>query len=222
MIRFTKPVTADEAMRILSRDPDWVAMRREQDLKAAEQEIRLSKIEETLLSDLEKVGIRVRSVWDLVNTNASYEPAMPLLLIHLRKPYPSVTLEGISRALGVREALPHWNELVELYRSAPSGSNEFDEGLPTGDMKCGIAVALSAIATRRQYDEVAALAQDPNLGFSRAYLLDRLSRFNDVRSWAIIQGLADDRTIGNTAKELIKNKAQRERRKQLRAEKRKA
>src|SRR5262245_48225177 len=57
-----------------------------------------------LYEELSAIGIRIKSIWDLVNTPTGYPEAIPILVEHLAKPYHHRTKEGIVRALAVKGA----------------------------------------------------------------------------------------------------------------------
>lgn len=112
------------------------------------------RAETPLAQELRAAGLAVESAWDLVNTSAPCPAALPVLLIHLSRPYPDRVREGIARALAVRDARFAWETLVRLYRDEPAGT----------DAKDGLAVALAAVSD----DEVVALARDAVHGDSRS------------------------------------------------------
>ncbi|MEJ5092352.1 HEAT repeat domain-containing protein [Sphingobacterium faecium] len=58
-----------------------------------------------LVKELNSIGIKVNSVWDLVNTSERYADAIPILINHLKKDYHEKNIEGIIRALAVKEAV---------------------------------------------------------------------------------------------------------------------
>jgi len=69
---------------------------------ALEESLRIEQ--QTLIEELNSVGITITSVWDLVNTNKSYKKAIPILIRHLERTYNTRIKEGIVRALAVKEA----------------------------------------------------------------------------------------------------------------------
>src|SRR5579862_7279495 len=156
----SRPETTDEFMRRLQMDPEYQAMMAEKDRKQAEVEARLAEAEKPVIEDLLRVNIKVKSVWDLVNTPFSYAPAVPVLIRHLRRPYPRIVLEGIGRALGVREAIPYWDELAALYRQTPDITGIGPGILDKGSLKEGLAVALSATGGPPRFEEMADLLMD--------------------------------------------------------------
>jgi hypothetical protein len=95
-------------MSRLQSDPEWVRenAKREAEHRAAAEQRReeLRPEQEPLLSDLASVGIKVDSVWDLVNAKWSYAAAIPVLSAYLRRVRHPLLREGIARALTVKEA----------------------------------------------------------------------------------------------------------------------
>lgn len=60
--------------------------------------------EAIVLDTLSEAGFRVTSVWDLVNSGASYRRAVPILLGLLPRVHDPSVKEGLVRALTVKEA----------------------------------------------------------------------------------------------------------------------
>lgn len=108
-----KSITAKQLMEKLSKDSAYLKMRKrkEEDRHLAERVYREEQRE--LLSELDKKGIYIDSVYDLVNTSSSYPKAIPVLIKHLNKPYSPAIKEGIIRALTVKEAK---KEVLELFK----------------------------------------------------------------------------------------------------------
>jgi hypothetical protein len=104
----TKSISASELMSRLQSDPDWVRENAEREARhkaAVEQRREEMRPEQTpLLADLAAVGIKVDSVWELVNVKWPYPTAIPVLAAHLQRVRHPVLREGIGRALTVQEA----------------------------------------------------------------------------------------------------------------------
>jgi hypothetical protein len=161
------PISAVEALRQLEADPEWHSRR---DLKEAERAERAQQFrpeQAELLADLLLTGSEVSSVWDLVNTATPYPKALPVLLDHLLRPYSVRTLEGIARALAVKDARPlAWDVMIGLIRS---------RSLPKG-VADGIMVALSAMARPTDLPALIDMLADKSIGSSRILLVRRLMR----------------------------------------------
>jgi hypothetical protein len=104
----SKSISATELMSRLQSDPEWVRenVKREAEHKAAAEQRReeLRPEQTPLLVQLASVGIKVDSVWDLVNAKWSYPAAIPVLSAHLQRVHHPLLREGIVRALTVPEA----------------------------------------------------------------------------------------------------------------------
>lgn len=94
-----KPKTAAEFSADLERDPEYQVglARREQDAEA--QGEAAASDEQSLVADLQDSGIRIQSVYDLVNEITTPPEAVPHLLRHLDVPHLPIVREGILRAL---------------------------------------------------------------------------------------------------------------------------
>lgn len=152
--------SAEEWTQLLLSCPEWI----EQDKarKAADEEaIRLFRIEEEpILDNLEKVGYRLGSVWDLVNTRSDYPAAIPTLLVHLKRPYHVRIREGIIRALMTKSA------------RGVAGPAILDELQHETDanLRWVLAYALTVAADKSDYLRIKALVDDPTFGDVREWL----------------------------------------------------
>ncbi len=177
------PVTAAELAARLEADPDWVARRdaRERDRAQREQQ---SHIEQApLLSDLQAIGIVVNNVWNLVNTATPYPQALPILLRHLSKQYSERTLEGIARALAVKDArLIAWDHLIASLRKKlfPKEPND------------AIMVAIAAMARPTDLECLIDLIKDESLGSCRIFLVRNLMRSKRQEARNVLLSLRDD------------------------------
>ena len=106
-----KRITADELMRELESDPEWVAKREERERQQAKLRAVLDADQLELVREICDVGYQVTSVWDLVNNTphphlkrnfvGEYPAAYPILLKHLGMEHHPRIREGIIRALTV-------------------------------------------------------------------------------------------------------------------------
>lgn len=176
-----KSITAAELMAKLNADPNFVARRAEREEERLREEAELRRAEGPLLDELRAAGFRIDSVWDLVNTTAPYPEALPILLDHLPRSYPSAVRDGIARALAVAEAKFAWATLVRLYRAEQRGR-----------MKDGLAVAIAAVSDDEAIGDVIALARETQHGPSRLLLLSALERSGEPRAKATLMDLRSD------------------------------
>jgi hypothetical protein len=149
-----KRQTAQEFMEQLERDPAYLELRRKQEQRRQDQEALYRRDEAALVAALAAVGVKVGSVWDLVNQSGSYPEAIPVLQAFLseRSLLPA-TREGIVRALTVTEArgVVGHDLLRELRRSTSDAEMEF---------RWAIANALTVVSEPGMIDEVESLARD--------------------------------------------------------------
>lgn len=99
-----------------------------------------------LLADLRRVGYRLESVWDFVNTAESYPEAIPVLLDHLRRPYSDIHREGIARALTVSEARGIAGPVMLTLLHDPMITGE--------QLRWALANALTIVADRADREEI--------------------------------------------------------------------
>lgn len=107
-------MTAAELMKQLNSDPEYLAIKAKKDAQLQQLHDLREKDESALVAELNKLGLSVSSVWDLVNNApheflernfiGAYEVAYPLLVKHLTLPHEAMIREGIIRALTVESA----------------------------------------------------------------------------------------------------------------------
>lgn len=180
-------MTAEELIRRLEADPEWVAKRDAREAEREALEAALAVAERPLVSDLRAAGFVVSSVWDLVNTSARYDAALTVLTSHLSRPYPDAIIDGIARALAVPAAEPLvWDAMASLFRQVPLKSRA----------KRGAAVALANMASERTIQEVVKFARDDGHGTVRVLLVSALARFSGPDVENALRHLLKDPEIG--------------------------
>ncbi|MBM3235948.1 HEAT repeat domain-containing protein [Candidatus Poribacteria bacterium] len=149
---------------------------------------------------LQKVGIEVHSVYDLVNTSQSYEAAIPVLLKLLPEVKEEVIKEGIVRALTVKEA--------RCLASRPL-LNEFKlANLSQVNLKWAIGNALSMVAADDVFEELVELAKDKKHVQAREMLILALTNMKNPRAVdVLIEFLKDEEVAGHAIMALGKLKA---------------
>lgn len=154
MLKVT-PVTAQQLMKELSKDPVYVARQAELERLRAERLERSRREQFVLLKALRDVGISVNTVWDLVNSRETYREAIPALVEALEQPYPLKVKEGVIRALTVKEARGQagW-PLLHLFSSLPQELSNFQHS----DFRWVIANALTRASTPDMYEALLAAA----------------------------------------------------------------
>jgi len=189
------PKTAADLMAELSADADFVRRSREQ--AETQQELRsaLKADEEILVLDLAKVGVRVGSVWDLVNYKGAYRAAIPVLVNHLRRTHHPRTVEGIARALTVPEARGTATDaLIERFLGVEN---------PESQLKWVLGKAIAETATADTAPRIVPLVTDRRHGKGRALLPLALRYLPREEVEVILQKLAQDADVAEHAKQLL-------------------
>jgi hypothetical protein len=173
----------DAALRAAGEYDAMIALQAKQEAERKAQADEWRVAERPLVEELGalKLDSEIRSVWDLVNRDSPYPSAIPVLLAHLQRAYPSRVREGIARALAVPEARSVWTDLERLYRDETSG-----------EVKTALAGALAAALTPSQVPRLVALARDSTLGESRIPLLSALRRSTHQEAVAALHELERD------------------------------
>jgi len=157
---------------------------------------------------LQKVGLNVSSVYDLVNSKAAYAEAMPTLLKCLIEIDEPVVKEGIVRALTVKEARGIAEDalLGEFEKIQPQEPPNLQL------LKWAIGNALSVVATDKSFERIVELLHDRQHGKSREMLAIALGNMKNPRAMGVlIELLNDDEVAGHALKALGKLKVQKAR-----------
>ena len=186
----SKPITAAELLTKLRRNSAFVAhekLREEQSRRAEEDS---QKEQKELLTELGNIGIHVKSVWDLVNTEKDYRDAVPTLVRHLRLPYSTTVKEGIVRALTVDYAgSKALRELIQEFQTQNDDSET--------SLKWVLGNAIATVAKPRHADILISLATDPSHGKARDMIISALPRVisDKVQLDAVLRRLMNDEEI---------------------------
>jgi hypothetical protein len=151
-------MTAEALMAELGADPYWVATSSARDKRLAEREAHFRELETPIVADLASIGCIVDSVWDLVNTSEPYPEAIEVLIRHLGGPYEVEILQGIARALTVKEARgsPAREILKELHRRRIDGTAPL-----RSELRWVLANALTVVADDSMANEIKEMLADP-------------------------------------------------------------
>lgn len=187
--------TVEEIAAELEADPTYVAMRGQQEALRQKLEEEARVAERPLTENLHAVGIRVETVWDLVNTRASYAKAIPVLLEHLERDYPPATREGIARALAVPEASWAWDALLTFFKNEPEGGPR--------NVKWALACALNGAATDEALDTMIELVLDKSLGENRLALVTTLARSKEARARDALEQLREDPQLSKEIRRFV-------------------
>ena len=195
-----KPLTAADLMAKLNSDPEYVAMRQRKEAELQARVAEWRRAEAPLVEELNAAGFVVNSVWDLVNTSEPYPDALPILIDHLQRSYPSRVREGIARALATSQSKCAWEVLTRLFREESAE-----------DAKDGLAVAIAAAADNEVIEDVISLARDRTQGPSRLLLLRALERSKDPRAQAALIELESDPELETQIKIILRGRKRRRR-----------
>lgn len=171
---------------------EYVARKQEQAGALAQKRLDIAAAEAPLVAALNSTGLKVDSVWDLVNATQPYSDAIPVLLEHLRASYPEAVKEGILRALAVPEAVVGWDQLLRVFDAEPPKEN--------GGLKWAAACAMGVAADNSVLPDVIRLVRNQALGFDRAPLLEALRRSDSADAKMVLHELRVDPVIGKEVK----------------------
>jgi hypothetical protein len=141
------------------------------------------------VEELRAAGVQVSSVWDLVNIEAPYPLAIPVLADHLCKPHHPRIREGIVRALAVPEAHRMWPQLLDAFK------REEDE-----NMKLALAIAVGGASGTEDTEQLTELVHDEELGTHRVPLIWGLAKSRDPRATEVLRALRDHPELGAEAR----------------------
>lgn len=132
----------------------------------AEKLEQIKKEDEAVSSALKKVGVEVKSVYDLVNSTRNYSEAIPVLIEYVQKVQTPQILEGVVRALTVKEARGIASKplikFFEEYETMGDSAKELT--------KWTIGNALEVISDQTILEDLIRLAKDKKHGMSRDML----------------------------------------------------
>jgi hypothetical protein len=184
MPKSDKWITAEEHIRLLESDPEFMRRRAEQNRLMAERGAQLRREQAPILADLDRLGFKIDALSQLMSRYPKYPEAIPVLLEHLQKPYPDAVHAWIARALAVRATRKvGWRTLVQEYAKTDIASKE---------AKDAIALALAAACDRSVLPELIELARDKSHGSSRILLLSAIKRSKQPEARKVITELAKD------------------------------
>jgi HEAT repeat protein len=151
-------------------------------------------------------GLKVSSVYDLVNTRASYSDAIPVLLRLLPDLKHHIIREGVVRALTVKDARGTAVDplIVEFMKIPFEGDDRDAEQL----LKWTIGNALRVTATKDDLHKLIELARDRRHGSARQEIVSALGRFRRPEAIeALLDALEDERVAGHAMSALKTLKA---------------
>jgi hypothetical protein len=185
-------MTAEEHAAQLDADPGYLRRRAEQQRVLSERKAYLSEAAAPILSDLASVGILTDDVWKVRAEKKESAKAIPILLDHLQRSYPSEIRAGIAQRLAVRATRKiGWKILVDEYRKTDINDDH---------VKQSIASALAGASDDSVIDDLIALAKDRSQGSSRILLLRGIRRSRRPEAKEAIEELANDPDLATEIK----------------------
>jgi len=130
----------------------------------------LLKDDRSVAEALQFAGLRVTSVYDLVNTASPYPEAIPILCRMLHEVRHPRIKEGILRALSVKEATPLGPDLIRMFRETTANDR------PSQSLKWVLGNTISVIADESMMSDVIELIENPEHGGARFMLPRALAK----------------------------------------------
>lgn len=130
-----------------------------------------------LIKELSDIGIKVNTIWDLVNTKSKYPTAIPILLKYLPLMNLDKNKEGIVRALTVPEAKGMAaNALINEYVKIPVSKE---------NLRWIIGNAIKLTLTDCEIEKVFSIVKDKKNGISREMFVLALGKTKKYKKEAI-------------------------------------
>jgi hypothetical protein len=191
-------MTAEEHAKQLEADPEYLRLRAEQEKVMAERKAYLTQAAAPILADLASVGIITDDVWKVRTEKKENAKAIPILLDHLQRAYPSIIRAGIAQSLAVRATRKiGWKVLVDEYRKTDISDDH---------VKQSIAAALAGASDDSVMNELIALAKDKSQGNSRILMLRGIRRSRRPEARQAIEELANDPDLAKEIKSWRKSR----------------
>lgn len=146
-----------------------------------------SKEYESLIPELEKVGVNISSIWDLVNTKERYPKAIDILIKYLISVRHPRNIEGFVRALTVKEARGKANKiLIAMYETI----KKEDQGL-----RWALGNAIATTMTNDDIPWLFTAVQDTSSGMARGQLIRAIATVKTEEAERILIELLEDNNI---------------------------
>lgn len=136
-------------------------------------------------TELQKVGIEITNIYDLVNSSKRYAAAIPVLSSLLEKGIDDIKIkEGVIRALTVKDAAGVPNKvLIEEYNQIPKNETS---------LRWAIGNAFYTIITNEDAENILQIVQDRENGLSRQMFVAALGKIKSEQSEIVLIKLLDD------------------------------
>lgn len=148
-----------------------------------EEDRKVRRDDQRAAAALLEAGIRVRSVWDLVNISESYPTAIPILVRLLSEDLHWRVKEGVVRALAVKEARgmaakPLVQEFLRAHIPDEPGQTEL--------YKWAIGNTLSEVADDIVFPDLTAIVRDKRHGSAREMVAVALCRMKNPEAVGVL------------------------------------
>lgn len=151
-----------------------------------------------LIEDLSSIGIKISSIWDLVNTKEKYPKAIPFLLKYLPHLKYERSKEGIIRALTVKEAKGQAVPLlIKEYLKTPKEKDHF---------RWVIGNAVFATVTLDDVASIIPIVINIENGWSREMFVFAIGKFktDEVKNVLLKLMIDKDKEIEQAAMKVLK------------------
>ena len=183
--------TTNELKKIQQRRSELLSAESKSEEEMEELEVLSNKLEaeaaketQGLQDELKNVGVYIYTVWDLVNTRKPYPQAIDILIDHLNEDYDEGNIEGIVRALTVKEAKGKATQaLIKKYGETPKVKD---------NLRWVIGNAIATVMTLKDVDWIYQTVLDRSNGGSRSQLVYALGTVKTEKSEDILISLLDD------------------------------
>lgn len=144
-----------------------------------------------MLFELEQAGVKVNTIWDLVNTRVSYPTAIGILINHLSKNYHIKNKEAIFRSLAVKEAIGKASSaLIAEYLKTPKKEE---------NLRWVIGNSIFVTITKDDVDSILPIVQDRTNGMSRGRFVCALGKVKSEKVEGVLINLLDDDEVAPQA-----------------------
>lgn len=141
-----------------------------------------------LKMELQKVGIIIDDIYDLVNTSIPYPEAIPILINAIEKGLSDkILIEGIIRSLAVKEVRGLCNKVLikEFYRIPKE--NTF--------LLWAIGNTMDVVICQEDVDDIIEIIKKKEYGVSRQMFVYALRKVNAEKSENVLIDLLDDTDV---------------------------
>jgi hypothetical protein len=192
-VRRRRSLTADEFVRRLESDPEWVAKRDRREaerMKRVEENLR---VEAPIVADLARSGIVVNSIEDFCIRNLSHEErgVVRILLKWIPRLGNLDVKSAIVTALRDKMARPSAGPpLITEFRTVAFPPAETE--MRFQHYKCKVADTIRFVATKHMHEDIVELIRDRRHGWSRGPLVLALQRMKNPATVGVLMDALDE------------------------------